>query len=97
MLPDAEALIRRSGAAAPLLNAVRERSARDAVRSVIERLTGAPPAAAPAAAIPAAEQTTAPGSGRRRIHSSKFERIRRRAAIQVGIRRVSMPRRGAGP
>ena len=60
MLPDAEALIRRSGAAAPLLNAVRERSARDAVRSVIERLTGTPPAAAPAAAIPAAEQTAAP-------------------------------------
>ncbi|MBS0536156.1 MAG: AsmA family protein [Proteobacteria bacterium] len=40
MLPDAEALIRRSGAAAPLLNAVRERSARDTVRSAIERLTG---------------------------------------------------------
>ncbi|HTQ84369.1 MAG TPA: AsmA family protein [Pseudolabrys sp.] len=58
MLPDAEALIRRSGAAAPLLNAVRERSTRDTVRSVIERLTGAP--AAPAAAIPAAEQATAP-------------------------------------
>jgi AsmA protein len=51
MLPDPEALIRRSGAAAPLLNAVRERSARDAVRSVIERLTGAPPAA---------EQSTGP-------------------------------------
>ena len=41
MLPDAEALMRRSGAAAPLLNAVRDRKhARDAVRSVIERLTG---------------------------------------------------------
>jgi len=53
MLPDAEALIRRSGAAAPLLNAVRERNARDAVRSVIERLTGA---RAPAAAIPMADQ-----------------------------------------
>jgi AsmA protein len=62
MLPDAEALIRRSGAAAPLLNAVRERGARDTVRSVIERLTGAPPAAPPAAAIPAAEQTTAPAA-----------------------------------
>lgn len=45
MLPDAEALIRRSGAAAPLLNAVRERSAPDSVRSVIERLTGTTPAA----------------------------------------------------
>ena len=56
MLPDPEALIRRSGAAAPLLNAVRERSARDTVRSVIERLTGTPSGGA----IPAAEQATAP-------------------------------------
>jgi len=56
MLPDPEALIRRSGAAAPLLNAVRERSARDAVRSAIERLTGAPASGT----IPAAEQSTAP-------------------------------------
>ncbi len=55
MLPDPEALIRRSGAAAPLLNAVRERRARDAARSVIERLTGAP-----SGASPAAEQSTAP-------------------------------------
>lgn len=52
MLPDPEALIRRSGAAAPLLNAVRERSARDQVRSVIDRLTGA--------TQPAAQQQTAP-------------------------------------
>jgi AsmA protein len=52
MLPDPEALIRRSGAAAPLLNAVKERSARDAVRSAIERLTGG---GAPGA-TPAAEQ-----------------------------------------
>jgi AsmA protein len=53
MLPDPEALIRRSGAAAPLLNAVKERSARDTVRSAIERLTGAAPAGG---AMPAAEQ-----------------------------------------
>jgi AsmA protein len=52
MLPDPEALIQRSGAAAPLLNAVRDRRARDAVRSAIERLTGG--------AIPAAEQSPAP-------------------------------------
>ncbi|MCW5693889.1 MAG: AsmA family protein [Pseudolabrys sp.] len=52
MLPDTEALIRRSGAAAPLLNAVRERSARETVRSAIERLTGG--------AVPAAETGTAP-------------------------------------
>lgn len=53
MLPDAEALIRRSGAAAPLLNAVRERSARDTVRSAIERLTGG-------SAAPAADTAAAP-------------------------------------
>jgi len=46
MLPDPESLIRRSGAAAPLLNAVRERSTRDSVRSAIERLTGSAPAPA---------------------------------------------------
>ena len=53
MLPDAEALIRRSGAAAPLLDAVRDRRARDAARSVLERLTGG-------GAVPAPEQTAAP-------------------------------------
>jgi AsmA protein len=44
LLPDAQSLIRRSGAAAPLLDAVRDRKTRDAVRSVIERLNrdGAP-------------------------------------------------------
>jgi AsmA protein len=52
MLPDAQSLIRRSGAAAPLLDAVRDRKVRDQTRSVIERLTrdgGTTPAAAPAA------------------------------------------------
>ena len=56
MLPDPEALIRRSGAAAPLLNGVAERSARDSVRSAIERLTGTPPSGT----IPAADQSAAP-------------------------------------
>jgi AsmA protein len=40
ILPDPQSLIKRSGAAQPLLNAVRDRKARDAVRSAIERLTG---------------------------------------------------------
>jgi len=40
VLPDPQSLIKRSGAAQPLLNAVRDRKARDAVRSAIERLTG---------------------------------------------------------
>jgi len=55
LLPDAEALIRRSGAAAPLLNAVRDRRARDAARSVIDRLTGG----TTSTATPAAEKTPA--------------------------------------
>jgi AsmA protein len=51
MLPDPQILIRRSGAAAPLLDAVRDKKARDAVRSAIKQLTGsaAAPAGEPAA------------------------------------------------
>ncbi len=46
MLPDPQSLIRRSGAAAPLLDAVRDRRTRDAVRAAIERLNrGQSPAA----------------------------------------------------
>lgn len=57
MLPDPEALIRRSGAAAPLLNAVKEHSTRDTVRSAIERLTGGAAGGAQTGnALPAAEQ-----------------------------------------
>src|SRR5205823_15026422 len=50
-LPEPRSRIERSGAAAPILDAVRNRSAREAVRSAIERLTGAVPAQ-PAAAPP---------------------------------------------
>jgi AsmA protein len=58
MLPDAQSLIRRSGSAAPLLEAVKDRKTRDQVRSVIDRLgrDGMAPAAAasePVAAPPA--------------------------------------------
>ena len=56
MLPDPEALIQRSGAAAPLSRALQERNARDSVRRAIERLTGTPPSGT----IPAADQTAAP-------------------------------------
>jgi AsmA protein len=38
--PDPESLIRRSTATAPLLDAVKDKKARDAVRSVLERFTG---------------------------------------------------------
>jgi AsmA protein len=61
ILPDPQSRIERSGAAAPILDAVRNRTARDAVRSAIERLTGAVPA--PAAAPPGGmrpESTGAP-------------------------------------
>ena len=54
IFPDPESLLRRSPASAPLLDAVKDRKTRDAVRSVLERFTGggqkpaAPDAAAPA-------------------------------------------------
>ena len=59
MLPDPEALIRRSGAAAPLLNAIRERRDRDSVRSAIERLTGG---TSSSGTIPTNDQSTAPAA-----------------------------------
>jgi AsmA protein len=52
ILPDAESLIRRSGAAAPLLDPARDGSTRDAVRSAIDQLTR-PPLITPPAAAPA--------------------------------------------
>jgi AsmA protein len=57
MLPDPQILIRRSGAAAPLLDAVRDRRTRDAVRSAIEKLGGR---SAPATAAPT--ETPSPAS-----------------------------------
>jgi AsmA protein len=70
ILPDPQSRIQRSGAAQPILDAVRNRSSRDAVRSVIERLTGAAPAqpaadppleTAPALAGTSAPAETEPG------------------------------------
>ena len=62
LLPDVDALIRRSGAAAPLLDAVRSKTPRGTVRTVIESLTGPRPAAEqPASGQPtAATPATAP-------------------------------------
>lgn len=58
MLPDASSLIRRSNAAAPLLESVKRHSAGEAVRSVIDQLFAAPHAAPatmpPTAGAPAA-------------------------------------------
>ena len=60
-LPDPASLIQRSGAAAPLLDAVRDRKTRDAVRSVLERFTGGQkaPDAAPAASSEPAQAAPA--------------------------------------
>jgi AsmA protein len=53
MLPDAQSLIRRSGAAAPLLESVKTRSAGSAVRAVIDKLLNNPNGATtPAAPAP---------------------------------------------
>ena len=69
ILPDASILIRRSGAAAPLLDAVKQHSAGEAVRKVIDQIfaappgVAAPPATAPAAAAPAAARTVTTPAG----------------------------------
>jgi len=55
--------LERSGAAQPILDAVRSRALREPVRSVIERLTGAPPAQNPAATAPALAGSSAPAEG----------------------------------
>ncbi len=57
ILPDSESLLRRSPASAPLLDAVRDRRARDAVKSAIERLTGGQ-RSAPGAEAPEAKSST---------------------------------------
>jgi len=54
IFPEAEALIKRSTVTAPLLDALKDRTTRDAVRSVLERLTGGQKTASPEAAAPAA-------------------------------------------
>jgi AsmA protein len=58
IFPDPESLIRRSPASAPLLDAVKDRKTRDAVRSVLERFTGV--GAKPA--VPDAAAATPPGT-----------------------------------
>jgi AsmA protein len=52
IFPDPESLIRRSPASAPLLDAVKDRKTRDAVRSVLERFTGGGKTAVPDAPVP---------------------------------------------
>ena len=67
ILPDPESRIQRSGAAQPILDAVRNRIPRDPIRSAIERLTGTAPAepaeAPPAATAPEQAGSSAPAAG----------------------------------
>jgi len=67
ILPDPLSRIQRSGAAQPILDAVRNRNPRDPIRSAIERLTGTAPAepaeAPPAATAPALAGSSAPAEG----------------------------------
>src|SRR6202795_4019213 len=66
IFPDPESLMRRSPASAPLLDAVKDRKTRDAVRSVLERFTdgGAKPAAPDAAVAAPADAPAAAGDGK---------------------------------
>ncbi|WP_420833364.1 AsmA family protein [[Pseudomonas] carboxydohydrogena] len=59
ILPDSDILIRRSTVTAPLLDSLRDHKARDAVKAVIERLSGKKPAPPAPAAPPAAEAPAA--------------------------------------
>jgi AsmA protein len=62
IFPDSESLLRRSPASAPLLDAVRERGAREAIKSAIDRLTGGRIPPAPASAPPPAATETPPAA-----------------------------------
>lgn len=60
MLPDPQILIRRSGAAAPLLDAARENKMREAVETAIKELGGKPAEPSTPAAIPLSTSRDAP-------------------------------------
>jgi AsmA protein len=62
ILPDASSLIRRSPAAAPLLDAVKRHSAGEAVRSVIDQLFAAPAASPATASSSPAAAASSPAS-----------------------------------
>jgi AsmA protein len=64
IFPDPESLLRRSPAAAPLLDAVKDRKTRDALSSAIERFTGGAKKPVPdAAAAPAPANAPAGDEG----------------------------------
>jgi AsmA protein len=62
MLPDPQSLIRRSGAAAPLLNSPKPRNASDAVHAVIDQLLSAAPTPGTKAGTTATTPAVSPAS-----------------------------------
>lgn len=62
ILPDSDILIRRSTVTAPLLDSLKSHKAHDAVKAVIERLSGKKPAPAVEAAPPAPAPGTPPAA-----------------------------------
>ncbi len=65
IFPDSDILIRRSQGAAPLLDSLKDRKTRDAVKAVIDRLTGgrkSPDPAPPTAETPSAPAEPAPSA-----------------------------------
>jgi AsmA protein len=60
VFPDPESLLRRSPATAPLLDAVKDKKTRDAVKSVIDRFTGGGLRAPAPSAAPAATEAAKP-------------------------------------
>ena len=82
IFPDPESLIRRSQAAGPLLDAVKDKKTRDAVRSVIERLTGG--GAKPAAPDAAATEPAAPAGAPAAVGDANVSRRRLRSVGWVG-------------
>ena len=87
MLPDAQSLIRRSGAAAPLLEAIKARNAGAAVRSVIDRLIAAPAAStAPAPPPPQKVRTRLAG----RAIGGRYARAEPRAPLSLASSEAAM-------
>jgi AsmA protein len=64
MLPDAQSLIRHSRATAPLLDALKGRTARDLVRSAIDQINRGTPSG-PAAAVPSSPSSAVAPVGTR--------------------------------
>ena len=76
IFPDPESLIRRSPASAPLLDAVKDRKTRDAVRSVLERFTAADENLKPRCPMPLRPRAARPPPMRRSRTEDNSFRVR---------------------